>query len=68
MIAGHGASRELAMRDLRDASQCGAADPEMVAATARRIADGDPDAWLREWTAAGGEAWAAAGRRGDAVR
>ena len=45
----------------------GAADPEVVAATATRIAAGDPDAWLREWTAAGGEAWAAAGRTGDAA-
>ncbi len=65
MVAGHGAARELALQDLRDASQWGAADPEVVAATAARIAAGDPDAWLREWTGAGGEAWAAAGRRAD---
>jgi hypothetical protein len=55
IMAGHDASRELAMRDLRDASQWGAADPEVVTATGTRIADGDPDAWLREW-------------RGDAAR
>lgn len=68
MVAGHGTARELALQDLRDASQWGAADPEVVAATATRIAAGDPDAWLREWTGAGGEAWAAAGRREDAVQ
>ncbi|HEX3977362.1 MAG TPA: hypothetical protein VHW96_13935 [Solirubrobacteraceae bacterium] len=59
-------TRELALQDLHDASQWGAADLEVVAATAVRIADGDPDAWLREWTAAGGEAWSAAGERGHA--
>lgn len=58
-------ARELALQDLRDASQWGAADPEVVAATATRIALDDPDAWLREWTGAGGEAWARAGRRGE---
>jgi hypothetical protein len=68
MIAGHGIVCELALQDLRDASQWGAADPEVVAATAARIAAGDPDAWLREWTAAGGDAWATAGRRGDATQ
>jgi hypothetical protein len=68
MIAGQGTVRELALQDLRDASQWGAADPEVVAATVTRIAAGDPDAWLREWTAAGGEAWAATGRRGDATQ
>ncbi|HXD63891.1 MAG TPA: hypothetical protein VNV17_04725 [Solirubrobacteraceae bacterium] len=68
MVAGHGAARELALQDVRDASQWGAADPEVVAATATRIAAGDPDAWLREWTGAGGEAWAAAGRRADAAQ
>jgi hypothetical protein len=56
----------LAMQDLCDASQYGAADPEVVAATVTRIGAGDPDAWLREWTQAGGEAWANARRTGDA--
>jgi hypothetical protein len=65
MVASAGTSRELALDDLHDASQWGAADPETVAATAARIAGGDPDAWLREWTGAGGEAWAAARRRAD---
>jgi hypothetical protein len=60
-------TRELAMRDLRDASPWGAADLEVVAATAARIPAGDPDAWLREWTAAGGAARARAGERGDAA-
>jgi hypothetical protein len=58
-------TRELAMQDLHDAAQWGAADGEVVAATATRIPAGDPDAWLREWTAAGGAAWAAAGERGE---
>jgi hypothetical protein len=41
-----------------------AATPDTGAAraTAARIAQGDPDSWLREWTAAGGAAWAAARR------
>jgi dienelactone hydrolase len=39
----------------------GAADACEVLATAARIADGDPDSWVREWTATAGEAWAAAG-------
>ena len=42
------------------AVRAGAADAEVVRATASRIAAGDADAWLREWTAAGGERWAAA--------
>jgi hypothetical protein len=57
----------LAMQDLRDASRWGAADPEVVAATAPRVPAGDADAWVREWTQAGGAAWAAANRTGDAA-
>jgi hypothetical protein len=57
--------RDLALQDLRDASQWGAADEQVVAATAARIPAADPDAWLREWTAAGGAAWARAGERSD---
>ncbi len=68
MVARQSTSRELALQDLRHASQWGAAEPDLVAVTATRLADGDPDAWLREWTAAGGEAWAVAGRTGDAAR
>jgi signal transduction histidine kinase len=34
--------------------------PEAELATAARVQDGDPDAWLREWTAGGGDAWATA--------
>jgi hypothetical protein len=37
-----------------------AGDPERALATAARIVDGDPDSWLREWTASGGEARAEA--------
>ena len=50
----------LALQDLRDASWCGAADPDVIAATDARIPAGDADAWLREWTQAGG---AGVGRR-----
>jgi hypothetical protein len=57
----------LAMRDLRDASRCGAADPDVIAAAEARIPTGDADAWLREWTQAGGAAWAAAKRTADAA-
>src|ERR1700759_187405 len=57
----------LAMQDLHGASRCEAADPEVVAMTAARIPAGDADAWLREWTQAGGAAWAAAKRTGDAA-
>src|ERR1700749_1197231 len=57
----------LAMQDLHGASRCEAADPEVVATTAARIPAGDADAWLREWTQAGGAAWAAATRTGDAA-
>ena len=64
--AAESASRELALQDLHDASQWGAADLDVVIATATRIPAADPDAWLREWTAAGGEAWAVAGERSDA--
>jgi dienelactone hydrolase len=39
----------------------GAADAGEVLATTARIVDGDPDSWVREWTATAGEAWAAAG-------
>jgi hypothetical protein len=36
----------------------GAADLGELAATAARIADGDPDAWVLEWTATAGAGWA----------
>jgi hypothetical protein len=42
------------------AAHRGAADAEEALATAARIADGDADSWVREWTATGGAAWAAA--------
>jgi hypothetical protein len=48
------------MRALLAAARCGAADPELVLATASRVDFADADSWLREWTAAGGAAWAAA--------
>ncbi|MDO8185603.1 hypothetical protein Q5424_02210 [Conexibacter sp. JD483] len=39
----------------------GAADVGEVLATAERIKNGDADAWVREWSATAGAAWAAAG-------
>jgi hypothetical protein len=48
------------------AARWGAADLEQVLATTARIDLADADSWLREWTAAGGEAWAAARRGSDA--
>lgn len=53
---------------LLSAAAAGAADLGEVLATAARIQDGDPDSWLREWTATGGAAWAAANRRRSARR
>ncbi|MDA0138699.1 alpha/beta hydrolase family protein [Solirubrobacter deserti] len=50
------------------AAAAGAADMGEVLATAARVQDGDPDSWLREWTATGGAAWAAANRRPSARR
>lgn len=53
-------AREL--RALSTAARWGAADPDLVQAIAVRLCDGDGPAWVREWTAAGGEAWASAKR------
>src|ERR1700733_14806466 len=52
------------VRALLTAARWSAADVEQVLATTARIDLGDGDSWLREGTAAGGEAWAAA-RNGD---
>ena len=49
------------MATLRAAARWGGADPEVIDAIAVRLRDGDGGAWVREWTAAGGEAWASAG-------
>jgi hypothetical protein len=38
----------------------GAADPRELAATAARVAGGDADAWVLEWMATAGAAWAEA--------
>jgi hypothetical protein len=46
-------------RELR-AVLAATSDAEAALATAARIQDGDPDSWLREWTAGGGDAWATA--------
>ncbi|HTU29153.1 MAG TPA: alpha/beta hydrolase [Solirubrobacteraceae bacterium] len=53
------------VRALLIAARWSAAELEQVLATTARIDLGDADSWLREWTAAGGQAWAAA-RGGDA--
>src|SRR3984885_14735325 len=50
------------LRALLTAARWGAADPDLVEAIAVRISDGDGGAWVREWTASGGEAWASAKR------
>ncbi|RKQ93022.1 hypothetical protein C8N24_2881 [Solirubrobacter pauli] len=50
------------------AAAAGAADLGEVLETSARVEDGDADSWLREWTAAGGVAWAEANRRQDARR
>jgi hypothetical protein len=52
--------REHELAVLRAAARWAAADPEIVDAIAVSLRDGDGGAWVREWTAAGGEAWASA--------
>jgi hypothetical protein len=54
--------------DLAAAVWSGAADDDVVAAVLARVDPGDADAWLQEWTAAGGAAWAAARERPSTVR
>lgn len=51
---------------LRTAAREGAADPEVVDAIAVRLGNGDGSGWVREWTAAGGAAWASARSRASA--
>jgi len=53
------------LRVLGAAARWGAADPDVVADTAARIDDANADAWLQEWTAAGGVAWAKARNESD---
>jgi hypothetical protein len=55
------------LESLLAAAAWGAADAGEVRATAARVHDGDPDSWLREWTAAGGAEWAAARREAGAT-
>jgi hypothetical protein len=59
--------REHELAALRAAARWGAADPEVVDAIAVRLRGGDGRAWVREWTAAGGEAWASARSADSAV-
>ncbi len=53
------------VKSLLSAARCGAAELERVVTTTARIDLADAGSWLREWTAAGGEAWAAARQGGQ---
>lgn len=74
MTTGPSARTLGAMPDLRPeldelaaAVRSGAADGDVVAAVLARVGPEDADAWLQEWTAAGGVAWADARERPSAV-
>jgi hypothetical protein len=54
------------LRALVAAARWGAADPEVVDAIAARLPAGDGGAWVQEWTAAAGAAWAVAQREESA--
>ncbi len=54
--------------ELAAAVRSGAADGDVVAAVLARVEPVDADAWLQEWTAAGGVAWAEAREQPSAVR
>jgi hypothetical protein len=56
--------REYELRALVAAVRWGAAYPDTVDAIAARVPTGDGAAWVQEWTAGGGAAWAAA-KRGE---
>jgi Esterase FrsA-like len=58
--------REHELAALRAAVRWGAADPEVVDAVAVRLGNDDGGAWVQEWTAGGGAAWAAAKREESA--
>lgn len=58
--------REHELRALVAAARWGATDPELVEAVAARLLSGNGGAWVPEWTAAGGSAWAAANRQDSA--
>jgi hypothetical protein len=58
--------REHELRALIAAARWGAADPEVIDATAARALGGDGGMWVQEWTAVAGAAWAAAKREGSA--
>ncbi len=53
---------EQELRALVAAARHGAADPAVIGEVGHRLGDGDGGASVREWTAAGGAAWAAANR------
>jgi hypothetical protein len=54
------------LRALVAAVRWGAADLEAIEATATHLGAGDGAAWVREWTAGGGAAWASAQREQSA--
>jgi hypothetical protein len=55
------------IRALLTAARWSAASSEEVLATAARVRLGDPDSWVREWTATGGAAWSRARGGSDAT-
>jgi len=57
-----------ALADVLGGARRGASDVGEALATAARIEDGDADAWVLEWVATAGAAWAAAGAATDAGR
>ena len=57
-----------AFADVLGGARRGASDVGEALATAARIEDGDADAWVLEWVATAGAAWAAAGAATDAGR
>ena len=57
-----------AFADVLGAARRGASDVGEALATAARIEDGDAEAWVLEWVATAGAAWAAAGAATDAGR
>ena len=53
------------IRSLLTAARWSAASPDEVLATAARVQLGDPNSWVREWTATGGASWARARESSD---
>lgn len=56
----HNSEFQRGLEGVLEAARHGAADVGEVRATCARIADGDADSWLAQWTATAGAAWAVA--------